>query len=339
MTPPSSTSSGTAAPTPSRPQPPPPPRRPPRPPGMPAARTRTTTPWTSPLPPAHPAQRPLVVRPEPPGDPVAATIAEIQGTGSTSPFSGKRVTTSGVVTAAYPTGGFNGFYLQTAGTGGEVDPATHQASDAVFVFGSAATGVVQRGDHVEVTGKVTEFAGTTEITAGAADVKVLADPASVSPRASYFPGRRPRASRSRGCCSRLAGRTPSPNNYSLNQYAEIGLAAGRTPLFAPTEVADPHDAAAIAAVEGGQRRAFGDPRRRRHHELLHHCQEHPAALPHPGPPDPGRGSGEVRGAGRARVALRQVAVPADRPADRGRGTPGDVRSHADARTDSPPVAT
>ena len=41
------------------------------------------------------------------------------------------------MTAAYPTGGFNGFYLQTAGTGGDVDPATHQASDAVFVFGSA----------------------------------------------------------------------------------------------------------------------------------------------------------------------------------------------------------
>ena len=82
------------------------------------------------------------------------TIAEIQGTGSTSPLSGKTVTTSGVVTAAYPTGGFNGFYLQTAGSGGAVDPATHLASDAVFVFGSAATGVVQRGDHVEVTGKV-----------------------------------------------------------------------------------------------------------------------------------------------------------------------------------------
>ncbi len=187
--------------------------------------------------------------PEPPGDPVAATIAEIQGTGSTSPFSGKLVTTSGVVTAAYPTGGFNGFYLQTAGTGDEVDPATHQASDAVFVFGSAATGVVKRGDHVEVTGKVTEFAGTTEITAGAADVKVLADPASVTPARVVLP--RTEAARESFEGMLLAPRGPYTvaNNYSLNQYAEIGLAAGRTPLFAPTEVANPHDAAAIAAAK------------------------------------------------------------------------------------------
>ena len=53
------------------------------------------------------------------------------------------VITEGVVTAAYPTGGFNGFNLQTAGTGGDVDPATHQASDAVFVFGSAAAQAVR----------------------------------------------------------------------------------------------------------------------------------------------------------------------------------------------------
>ena len=39
------------------------------------------------------------------------------------------------------------------------------------------------------------------------------------------------------------------DNYALNQYGEIGLAAGTTPLFTPTEVADPHDAAAIEAVK------------------------------------------------------------------------------------------
>ena len=186
---------------------------------------------------------------EPPGDPVAATIAEIQGTGATSPLAGKPVTTSGVVTAAYPTGGFNGFYLQTAGTGGDIDAATHQASDAVFVFGSAATGVVQLGDHVEVTGKVSEFAGTTEITPAASDVKVLPDPASVSPARVVLP--RTEAARESFEGMLLAPRGPYTvaNNYDLNEYAEIGLAAGRTPLFAPTEVANPHDAAAIAAVE------------------------------------------------------------------------------------------
>ena len=42
-------------------------------------------------------------------------IAEIQGTGDASPFDGQKVLTSGVVTASYPTGGINGFYLQTPG--------------------------------------------------------------------------------------------------------------------------------------------------------------------------------------------------------------------------------
>ena len=38
------------------------------------------------------------------------------------------------MTAAYPTGGFFGFYIQTPGTGAaNIDLATHTASDAVFV--------------------------------------------------------------------------------------------------------------------------------------------------------------------------------------------------------------
>src|SRR5690606_24886908 len=36
-------------------------------------------------------------------------IADIQGTGDASPLVGETVTTRGVVTAVYPTGGFNGF--------------------------------------------------------------------------------------------------------------------------------------------------------------------------------------------------------------------------------------
>ena len=39
------------------------------------------------------------------------------------------------------------------------------------------------------------------------------------------------------------------NTYSTNQYGEVGLALGDTPLIQPTEVADAQDLAAIAAVE------------------------------------------------------------------------------------------
>ena len=56
-------------------------------------------------------------------------IAEIQGTGAASPLDGQTVTTQGVVTASYPTGGLNGFYIQTPA------PDTANASDAIFVYG------------------------------------------------------------------------------------------------------------------------------------------------------------------------------------------------------------
>ena len=61
-------------------------------------------------------------------------IAEVQGTSGSSPLQGLTVTTRGVVTAAYPSGGFFGFYIQTPGTGAaNIDLSTHTASDGVFV--------------------------------------------------------------------------------------------------------------------------------------------------------------------------------------------------------------
>ncbi|MCW2760202.1 MAG: Endonuclease/exonuclease/phosphatase [Marmoricola sp.] len=189
---------------------------------------------------------------DPPTDPpapVTKTIEEIQGNGDRSPLVDEFVTTSGVVTASYPTGGFNGFYLQTAGTGGNVDPATHQASDAVFVFGSTAAAAVRRGDHVQVTGKVSEFQGTTEITPAAADVKVLQEAATVQPANVVLPRTEAARESFEGMLIAPQGAYTVADNYALNQYAEIGLAAGTTPLFAPTEVADPHDAAAIETVK------------------------------------------------------------------------------------------
>ncbi|MBW8752473.1 MAG: ExeM/NucH family extracellular endonuclease, partial [Propionibacteriales bacterium] len=185
---------------------------------------------------------------EPP--PTTATIEEIQGTTDTSPYAGQSVTTEGVVTAAYPTGGFNGFYLQTAGTGGDVDLATHTRSDGVFVFSSAAAALVHVGDHVQVTGKVAEFNGLTEIAPpSASDVTVLATPApAVKPAVVALPGSDAQRESLEGMLVSLQGPFTVADNYSLNQYAEIGLAAGDQPLWQPTEVADPHDAAAIAAV-------------------------------------------------------------------------------------------
>ena len=182
--------------------------------------------------------------------PESHSIAEIQGTGDASPLVGRRVITDGVVTAAYPTGGINGFYLQTAGSGGDTDPAGREASDAVYVYGSAVTSAVQVGDHVEVTGEVSEFKGLTEVTpAAASDVRPLSAAAAPRPATIVIPEETEQREAFEGMLLAPQGDYTVADNYTLNQYAEIGLAIGNEPLWTPTEVADAQDTEAIAAVE------------------------------------------------------------------------------------------
>jgi 5'-nucleotidase len=175
----------------------------------------------------------------PPPPPASATIAEIQGTdAAVSPLLGQTVTTRGVVTAAYPTGGFNGFFMQTEGTGGGTD-ATPGASDGIYVFGSAAMAVApQIGDLVEVTAPVSEFAGLTELVPAAGGVVKLTDaPAPVTPLAAAYPTTEPEREAHE---SELLAPTDTftvTNNFTTNQFAEIWLATGTTPLVQPTDVA------------------------------------------------------------------------------------------------------
>jgi hypothetical protein len=75
-------------------------------------------------------------------------INEIQGAAHISPMNGQPVKTEGIVTVKRPLS----FYLQDPTPDG--DPAT---SEAILVFGSSAAAAVTVGDHVRVTGTVTEF--------------------------------------------------------------------------------------------------------------------------------------------------------------------------------------
>ncbi|QIG43589.1 ExeM/NucH family extracellular endonuclease [Nocardioides anomalus] len=88
--------------------------------------------------------------------PASSAIATIQGTGSASAQVGQRVATQGVVTARYPTGGLNGFFVQTPG------PDTANASDAIFVQGSGTYPDV--GTSVDVVGTVSESFDLTRLT-------------------------------------------------------------------------------------------------------------------------------------------------------------------------------
>lgn len=83
-------------------------------------------------------------------------IYEIQGSDRTSPFQGDTVRTrNNVVTAVAP----DGFVIQTPAARTDGDPDT---SDGLFVF-TGRVPAVAAGDLVDVTGKVNEFFGLTEL--------------------------------------------------------------------------------------------------------------------------------------------------------------------------------
>ena len=200
---------------------------------------------------------------EPPPDPVEATIEEIQGDGAVSPLDGDPVITEGVVTASYPTGGFQGFYLQTEGTGGTADGNT--ASDAIFVYAPALAEYPAVNDFVEVTGDVSEF-GTapntlTEITVaadGVTDAAGTADP--VAPLAAAYPTTTADREAHEGELFAPTNQFTVTNTFNMNNFAEIGLATGDHPLIAPTEVEDAQtgDVAGVAADNAARAVALDD---------------------------------------------------------------------------------
>jgi predicted extracellular nuclease len=105
-----------------------------------------------------------------PAQAATVAIADVQGTGSATPFAGQVVTVEGVVTADYRgASGYAGVVIQTAGSGGTAD-ATPGASDGIFVYLGSADPAVRIGDLVRVTGTASERQGQTQIAATATDL-------------------------------------------------------------------------------------------------------------------------------------------------------------------------
>ncbi|HEX9229513.1 MAG TPA: ExeM/NucH family extracellular endonuclease, partial [Arthrobacter sp.] len=198
------------------------------------------------------------VDPGPVTPPATKTIAEIQGSGTASPLVGTSVTTRGKVTAAFPTGGFAGYYIQTPGTGGDLTPANHTASDAVFVYSAATAGSVQAGDYVEVSGTVSEYFNMTQVTvAAAADMKKLTEAApEVKATGFALPAEEAFRESLEGMLLAPQGPMTVSDNYSVNQYGEIGLAGGTTPLEQPTAVAEYGSATYTATVAANAARGI-----------------------------------------------------------------------------------
>ncbi|GAB3051602.1 ExeM/NucH family extracellular endonuclease [Sediminivirga luteola] len=214
--------------------------------------------WTSAAPtpgtlPGGPGAEPT----EPPVEPGEVTaIAEIQGTGEESPLQGQTVTTRGVVTAAYPTGGLNGYFIQTPGTGGEEE---REASDGIFVYSSATVNDVQTGQYVEVTGQVSEYYGQTQITVAAGGASVLDEAVEAPKPVASFPLTDEEREALEGMLLQPEDVFTVSDNYQANQYGELLLALGEEPLRQPTDVAPPlSDEALAVEAENAEREVILD---------------------------------------------------------------------------------
>ena len=185
---------------------------------------------------------------------VTKTIAEVQGSGDASPLAGSQVTVEGVVTADHRTGGYNGIYVQTAGSG-QRNPAAGTASDGIFVYLTTNTANhpgVAIGDRVRVRGTVSEFNGLTELAIGArTDVQICAHDAALPAPVAFGLPLDPAARESvESMLVAPVGAVTVSEVYNTNRYGEVILAAGNeaaqiaTDLYRPgTPQAQQHAAA------------------------------------------------------------------------------------------------
>ncbi|ATG50930.1 glutamate--cysteine ligase [Brachybacterium vulturis] len=180
---------------------------------------------------------------QPPGETVEASIADIQGTGAQSPLAGQHVVTEGVVTAVYATGGLNGYVIQTAGSGGALDLSTHTGSTAVFVYSVGTMDQVAVGDSVRVTGEVSEYHGSTQITVGAEGLQLLEqdlEPVEPATLAGTFPVEEAqRESLEHMLYLPGEGDFTVTDVYPTNRFGEVTLAIGDEPLWQAGELMAP----------------------------------------------------------------------------------------------------
>ena len=166
-------------------------------------------------------------------------IADIQGTGATTPVDGKTVTTQGEVTAVYAEGGLNGFVIQTPGTGAEV-PTAQDASHGIFIYmgNRPASAYPELGQVLTVKGQAGEHFDSTQLSNPSFEVAegefepVI--PLSIDKLPTGDAEREPFE-----YMLVLPGTHTVSNNYALNTFGEIGLAPGEEAFRQPTDVMAP----------------------------------------------------------------------------------------------------
>lgn len=178
----------------------------------------------------EPSDPPVVVEPT-----TVISIAEIQGVGPSSPLESRTVTTEGVVTAVYPEGGLNGFYIQTGGTGTQEQTA-QDASHAVFVYMGGNRDFPEIGQSVRVTGTVGEHFSSTQLSQPR--ITVLDTP--LDPVVPVSLEKMPAGAEIReayeGMLVQPTGAHTVTNNYELNTFGTLQLAPGNDAYVQPSDV-------------------------------------------------------------------------------------------------------
>lgn len=206
---------------------------------------------------------------DPETDPSELEIKEINSTlaGDDEEFA---VTTRGVVTAVYPAEqSFNGFYLQTAGSGGDVDLSTHETSDAIFVYSpwSVSEERVQVGDFVEITGDAEVYYDAPQISLYPESTQtphhefslIENEPfEAVKPASVEVPETADARESLLGMLIDPQGTYTVTDHYTLNQYGEIGIVLGEEPLVNPTSAFRPGPEAEALAAENAERVIYLD---------------------------------------------------------------------------------
>ncbi|TPX03916.1 ExeM/NucH family extracellular endonuclease, partial [Schumannella luteola] len=191
---------------------------------------------------------------------ITHTIAEVQGTGATTPLSGQTVTVEGVVTGYYDAAsGYRGLYLQSAGSGGGTD-ATPGASDGIFVYFNQLNPAVAVGDLVKVTGTAGEYSGQTQLTATSASAYELVEAGAGLPDPTALPDTLVGGDREQyeGMLVQPTGDYRLASSHELYNFGSLWLSAGGE-LVKSTETTDAGPAAdAIAAANLARRLIVDD---------------------------------------------------------------------------------
>ncbi len=190
---------------------------------------------------------------------VTHTIAEVQGTGATTPLAGQTVTVEGVVTGYYAApSNYRGLYLQTAGSGGDTD-ATPGASDGLFVYFNQAYPPVSVGDLVRVTGTAGENGGQTQLSATTASAFELLQAGAGLPAATPLPDTVVGADREafEGMLVQPTGDYRLASSHELYNFGSLWLSAGGE-LVKSTETTDAGPAADAIAASNLARRLIVD---------------------------------------------------------------------------------